>query len=81
MRSDLSPGLRDELLSITKSICGDAGSRGGKGILAADETPTAMDDRFSKIGLENTKEVTDIFEKYGCKQSLHIQPNETESRQ
>ena len=57
MRCDLSSTLRAELLEITNKICSEAGARGGKGILAADETPLAMDDRFSKIGLENSIEV------------------------
>ena len=45
----LSDARKKELLATTRQLC-----QNGKGILAADETPEAMTDRFGKIGLENT---------------------------
>jgi len=48
----LSEGLQKELRDIAQSIC-----RPGCGILAADETPLAMEQRFASLDIPNTAEV------------------------
>ena len=48
----LSEAQQAELVRICDAIC-----RPGAGILAADETPAAMADRFASLGIENTKEI------------------------
>jgi len=50
--SYLPDQMQGELKSITKSIC-----RPGCGILAADETPKAMAQRFESLNIPNTPEV------------------------
>eukprot|EP00095_Tigriopus_kingsejongensis_P006346 maker-scaffold390_size186308-snap-gene-0.32 protein:Tk06346 transcript:maker-scaffold390_size186308-snap-gene-0.32-mRNA-1 annotation:"fructose-bisphosphate aldolase" len=49
--SHLDDKTRAELLRITRLIC-----QRGKGILAADETPMAMADRFQNLTIDNTEE-------------------------
>jgi len=50
--SYLSEDLQQELRDIARSIC-----KPGCGILAADETPLAMEQRFAALGIPNTAEV------------------------
>ena len=49
----LSEEQQRELLNIATSL-----SRPGGGILAADETPKAMEARFASLKIENTPEVS-----------------------
>ena len=56
LSSHLSPENRAELLRIVRKIC-----QPGKGILAADETPMAMEDRFKDLDVQNCPEVNGIF--------------------
>lgn len=51
LSSHLSAENRAELLRIVRQIC-----QPGKGILAADETPAAMENRFEALKIENTAE-------------------------
>jgi len=48
---NLSAELQAELKATARSIC-----KPGCGILAADETPLAMEDRFASLKIENTSE-------------------------
>ena len=56
LSSHLSPENRAELLRIVRKIC-----QPGKGILAADETPMAMENRFEALKIPNTAEVSILF--------------------
>ena len=60
----LSEDQQKELNDIAKAL-----SRPGAGILAADETPKAMEARFASLKIENTPEVT--F-KYGQKETNNL---------
>lgn len=45
---DIAPSL--ELQKIVETL-----SAPGKGLLASDESPTSLNDRFAEIGIENTE--------------------------